>query len=97
MATRAGAKTLGRERELGSIEPGKRADIIVVDRERLHQAPDRDPYSTIVYAARGSDVRTTVVDGEVLVDGFAPTRVDPKAIAAEARAAAEALAQRAGL
>jgi len=97
MATRAGAATLGRDHELGSIEPGKRADLIVVDRERLHQAPDRDPYSTIVYAARGSDVRTTVVDGEVLVDEFAPTRVDPAAIAAHARAAAETLAQRAGL
>jgi len=97
MATRDGARTLGLEAQLGSIEPGKRADLIVVDRERLHQAPDRDPYSTIVYAARGSDVRTTIVDGEVLVDEFAPARVDPKQIAAEARAAAETLAQRAGL
>jgi len=97
MATREGAKTLGRERELGSIEVGKRADLIVVARDRLHQMPDRDPYSTLVYAARGSDVRTTIVDGEVLVDEFAPTRVDPGAIAADARAAAETLAERAGL
>jgi 5-methylthioadenosine/S-adenosylhomocysteine deaminase len=97
MATRSGAKTLGMEKELGSIEAGKRADVIVVDRERLHLSPDRDPYSTLVYAARGSDVRTTIVGGDVLVDEFAPTRVDPVEIAAEARVAAKALADRAGL
>ena len=65
--------------------------------ERLHLLPDPDPYSTLVYAARGSDVRTTIVGGDVLVDEFAPTRVDPAGIAAEARAAARALAARAGL
>ena len=97
MATRSGAKTLGLEQELGSIEIGKRADVIVVDRERIHMSPDRDPYSTLVYAARGSDVRTTIVGGDVLVDDFAPTRVDVKEVAAEARAAATALATRAGL
>ena len=97
MATRAGARTLGLDTDIGSIEVGKKADLIVVDRDRPHLAPGPDPYSTIVYAARGSDVRTTVVDGDVLVDEFAPTRVDSKAIAAHARAAAETLAQRAGL
>ncbi len=97
MATRAGAKTLGLDEELGSIEVGKRGDVIVVDRERLHLAPDHDPYSTLVYAARGSDVRTTIVGGDVLVDEFAPTRVDEREVMAEARSAAEALARRAGL
>jgi len=65
--------------------------------DRPHLAPGPDPYSTLVYAARGSDVRTTIVDGEVLVDGFAPTRVDPAQVAAEARTAARDLAARAGL
>src|SRR5262249_41889123 len=62
MATRAGARTLGLDREIGSIEPGKKADLIVVERDRPHIAPGPDPYSTLVYAARGSDVRTTIVD-----------------------------------
>jgi len=97
MATRAGAKTLGVAHEVGSLEVGKRGDLIVVDRHRLHMSPDRDPYSTLVYAARGSDVRTTIVGGDVLVDEFAPIRVDRAEIAAEARAAATALAARAGL
>jgi 5-methylthioadenosine/S-adenosylhomocysteine deaminase len=97
MATRAGARTLGLEDEIGSLEPGKRADIIVVDRDRPCLAPGPDPYSTLVYAARGSDVRTTIVDGEVLVDDFAPLRVDLVALAVEARAAARRVAARAGI
>ncbi|HTK28366.1 MAG TPA: 5'-deoxyadenosine deaminase [Vicinamibacterales bacterium] len=97
MATRAGARTLGLEAEIGSIEPGKRADLIVVDRDRPHLTPGPDPYSTLVYAVRGSDVRTTIVDGEVLVDDFAPTRVDRAEVTREARAAALELAARAGL
>jgi 5-methylthioadenosine/S-adenosylhomocysteine deaminase len=97
MATRAGARTLGLEDAIGSIEVGKRADVIVVDRDRPHLVPGPDPYSTLVYAARGSDVRTTIVDGAVLVDEFAPTRVDRGEIVAEARTAVTHLVRRAEL
>ncbi|MGH9141995.1 MAG: 5'-deoxyadenosine deaminase [Vicinamibacterales bacterium] len=97
MATRAGARTLGLEHEIGSLETGKRGDIIVVDRDRPHLSPGPDPYSTLVYAVRGSDVRTTIVDGEVLVDEFMPVRVDRVEVASEARASARRLATRAGL
>jgi 5-methylthioadenosine/S-adenosylhomocysteine deaminase len=97
MATRAGARTLGLEDEIGSLEAGKRADVIVVERDRPHLAPGPDPYSTLVYAARGSDVRTTIVDGELLVDDFAPLRVDREQLAVASRAAARDLAARAGL
>ncbi len=97
MATRAGARTLGLEHEIGSLETGKRADLIVVDRDRPHLAPGPDPYSTLVYAVRGSDVRTTIVDGELLVDEFMPVRVDRAEVASEARASARRLATRAGL
>ena len=95
MATRAGARTLGLEHEIGSIEPGKRADVIVIDRDRPHLLPGPDPYSTIVYAARATDVRSTIVDGDVLVDAFVPTRMDPQEIAATASAAARKLTTRA--
>ena len=97
MATRAGARTLGLEGEIGSLEVGRRADLIVVDRDRPHLAPGPDPYSTLVYAARGSDVRTAIVDGDVLVDEFSPVRVDRGQIVAQARVAARELASRAGL
>ncbi len=95
MATREGARALGLANEIGSIEPGKRADLAVVDRDRPHLATSPDPYSAIVYAARPSDVRTTIVDGQVLVDHFKLVREDAVAIAREARREAEALAARA--
>jgi 5-methylthioadenosine/S-adenosylhomocysteine deaminase len=91
MATREGARALGLEREIGSIEAGKKADLILVD------ANGPDPYSTLVYASRGTDVRTTIVDGEVLIDDCRPTRWDFREIAAAARAEAKALAGRANL
>jgi 5-methylthioadenosine/S-adenosylhomocysteine deaminase len=97
MATRAGARTLGLEHEIGSLEIGKRADVIVVNRERVHQTSGPDPYSTLVYAARGTDVTTTIVDGEVLVEHGAPVRVDPREVIAEARQSVRDLVLRAGL
>ena len=91
MATREGARALGLEHDIGSIEPGKRADVILVEAE------GPDPYSTIVYASRGTDVRTTIVDGEVLIDDFRPVGWDSGEISATARAEAAALAARANL
>jgi len=96
MATRSGAKALGLDAEVGSIEVGKRADVIVIDRSRPHLFPGEDVYSTIVYSARGSDVRTTIVGGEVLVDDFDAKRVDLLELRATAEAEARALATRAG-
>jgi 5-methylthioadenosine/S-adenosylhomocysteine deaminase len=97
MATREGARALGLGDELGSIEPGKRADLILVERDRPHLAPDADPYSTLVYAARGTDVRLTMVDGAVLVSDFQLTTQDIAAITADARDAAATIATRAGI
>jgi 5-methylthioadenosine/S-adenosylhomocysteine deaminase len=97
MATRGGARTLGQDGEIGSIEPGKQADLIVVDRDRPHLRTAPDPYSALVYSARGTDVRTTVVAGEVLVSDFQLTRLDVEAITVSAAAEARALASRAGI
>ena len=97
MATREGARALGLEAEIGSIEPGKRADLILVRRDGPHVAPDADPWSTLVYAARGSDVLTTMVDGEVLVEQGRLSRLDRAEIVAEAASAARAVATRAGI
>ena len=95
MATREGARALGLDAEIGSIEVGRQADLIVVDRDRPHLATCPDPVSAIVYAARPSDVRTTIVAGEVIVDNFQLTRADASEIAATARTQATALAARA--
>ncbi|HXG88606.1 MAG TPA: 5'-deoxyadenosine deaminase [Vicinamibacterales bacterium] len=95
MATREGARALGMESEIGAIERGKRADLIIIDRDRPHLATAPDPISAVVYAARPSDVRTTIVDGAVLVDEHRLVRADTMALAVEARQQAVALAARA--
>lgn len=96
MATREGARALGMEDELGSIEVGKRADLILINSDRPHIAPSPDPVSAVVYAARPTDVRTTIVDGEVLVDDYRLLNADVEAIVARAQVEALALAGRAG-
>jgi len=97
MATREGARALGLADRIGSIEPGKRADVIVVGLDRPHLAAGPDPYSTLVYAARGSDVRTTIVDGRVVVDRYRLEHLDAEAAVRHARTETRALAARAGL
>jgi 5-methylthioadenosine/S-adenosylhomocysteine deaminase len=97
MATREGARALGLDREIGSVEVGKRADLILVERDRPHMAPDADPWSSLVYAARGGDVRLTMVDGEILTRDFSLTKQDVAAISSDARRAAATLTARAGV
>jgi 5-methylthioadenosine/S-adenosylhomocysteine deaminase len=97
MATREGARALGLDDVIGSIEVGKRADLTLVERDRPHLAPASDPWSTLVYAARGSDVRMTMVDGRALVNDFRLECMDRDAVVADARRAAAELAARAGL
>jgi 5-methylthioadenosine/S-adenosylhomocysteine deaminase len=97
MATREGARALGMQDEIGSIEVGKRADLILVERDRGPLAPDADPWSTLVYAACGTDVRLSMVNGAVLVSDFALQTADAGEIAATARQAAVEVAARAGI
>jgi 5-methylthioadenosine/S-adenosylhomocysteine deaminase len=97
MATRDGARTLGLDREIGSIEEGKRADLTLVERDRPHVAPDVDAWTTLVYATRGTDIRLTMVDGRVLVRDAKLTGMDEVGVAREGREAAIELAKRAGL
>jgi 5-methylthioadenosine/S-adenosylhomocysteine deaminase len=95
MATREGAHAIGRGHDLGAIEAGKLADFIIIDRDAPHLAPAPDPFSAIVYSGRPSDVRITVVDGEILVDDFQLVRHDEVEIVTAARYEAAALAKRA--
>src|SRR5438132_1505896 len=67
MATIRGARALHLEKEIGSIEKGKRADIAIVDLDDLNQTPYYNIYSDLVYAAKASDVRTVVIEGRVVM------------------------------
>jgi 5-methylthioadenosine/S-adenosylhomocysteine deaminase len=68
MATIKGAKALGLEREVGSLEVGKRADIILIDMSKPHLKLLHSVCANLVYSARGSDVDTVIVDGKVLME-----------------------------
>ncbi len=67
MATIGGARALHMERDIGSLEEGKRADLVVVDLDALHQTPRYQIYSHLVYATKATDVRTVVIEGRVVM------------------------------
>ncbi len=67
MATIGGARALHMEAEIGSIETGKRADIVIVDTDSLNQTPVYNVYSHLVYATKANDVRTVVINGRVVM------------------------------
>jgi len=76
---------LGLEREIGTIEVGKRADMIVIDLDAPHLRPLYDPISAIVYSASGADVKDVIVNGRVLMKERVFTSLDPDEIKGEVR------------
>jgi 5-methylthioadenosine/S-adenosylhomocysteine deaminase len=95
MATINGARALGMDRLTGSLEAGKRADVVVVDAGHTpHAAGTHDPVSHLVYAARAGDVRTVVVDGRIVVSEGRLVTLDEAAVVAEARDRANQLGDR---
>jgi 5-methylthioadenosine/S-adenosylhomocysteine deaminase len=67
MATTGGARALGLADQIGSVEIGKRADLQLINLDRLHATPRPDPISTIVYAAEASDVESVIIDGRIVM------------------------------
>ena len=67
LATIGGAACLGVQQSLGSIEEKKIADLILIDLKKPHLTPLHDPVSQVIYAARGTDVCTTIVNGKILM------------------------------
>jgi 5-methylthioadenosine/S-adenosylhomocysteine deaminase len=85
MATLGGARALGLEKEIGSLEAGKRADLVLIDLNVPELTPMYDVYSHLVYAIKGAHVRTVVVDGRVVVRDRDVTTVDEEKVIARAR------------
>jgi 5-methylthioadenosine/S-adenosylhomocysteine deaminase len=85
MATIDGARALGLEKKIGSLEAGKRADLLVVSMASARQTPMYDPISHLVYVTRGDDVRTTIVNGKVLMRDRKVLTLDANRVLAEAR------------
>lgn len=75
MATLGGAKALRMEQEIGTLEPGKQADLCVVRLHELHSLPAYDPYQALVYASRANDVMWTMIAGQVRYDSNRSPRI----------------------
>lgn len=97
MATIGGAKALGLEKEVGSIELGKRADLFLLDLNSLDTCPCYDPVSTLVYAASKEDIRQVFVNGVKVCEDGSPTLIDRDAIVGKAHEACEDLVRLAGI
>lgn len=97
MATIDGARALGLADEIGSLEPGKRADVIVVDLNRPHATPERDVISALVYSAQPADVRATIIDGQIAMRDGKLLTLNEESVIEEANREASALETRAGL
>ena len=97
LATIDGARALGLEKEIGSLEAGKRADLIVVNLDQLHSSPQREVVSTLVYSTVSSDVRTTIIDGQVLMRDGLLVSMNEASVIEDANREAGALAERAGI
>ncbi|WP_414712461.1 amidohydrolase family protein [Sphingobium sp.] len=95
MATLGGARAMGLEDEIGSIEAGKRADFVAFDFRRPHLTPMTNALGNLVHVAHGRDVELVAVDGDIVVEDGTPTKVNAHAIRQEAERAIAALWDRA--
>nr|WP_306812795.1 amidohydrolase [Paenibacillus soyae] len=91
MGTRGGAQAMGRGHDLGSLEPGKKADVVIVDLQKPHIAPVHRVSSAIVYNANGNDVDTVLVDGRAVVRQGKCTLVDEEETIRRAQSRVDAL------
>ncbi len=91
MATRGGARVLGLESQVGSLEPEKKADIILLDLDQPHLTPLYNIYSHLVYAARGADVTRVIINGRTVMKNRELLTLDLKEILSRANRFAESL------
>lgn len=96
MATIDGARAIGLEKEIGSIEVGKKADIVVLDYENAFMTPIHHPVSAIVYSALGHEVTTVMIDGRFVMRDGVVTGVNEAEVRRRAQTHADDLARRAG-
>ena len=97
MACRGGAAALGQPDLIGSLEVGKKADVVLVDLNTTRAMPVHRVPSALVYNASGGDVDTVIVDGRILMRGKNVLCVDEERLLVEARGACERLFERAGV
>ena len=97
MATIRGARALHLEKEIGSIEEGKRADLVVVDLDELNQTPFYNIYSNLVYSTKADDVRTVIIEGRVFMRDRRLLTLNEETIKADARRYRETIVKSVGM
>jgi cytosine/adenosine deaminase-related metal-dependent hydrolase len=97
MATLGGARAIGRGAELGSIEPGKLADLVLVDLRRVHSYPVHDVVSNLVFSSNGGNVHTVFVNGHIVVAAGKVIGIDESELLEQARTRAEAIRSQLGV
>jgi 5-methylthioadenosine/S-adenosylhomocysteine deaminase len=94
MATLGGAKTIGRAGELGSIEPGKKADLFIYNPVTAKSIPVADPVSTLIYSSGQANVETTIVNGQVILEDGKILKVDEREVLLKLQEVAASLRER---
>ncbi len=97
MATLGGARALGMEDKLGSLEAGKLADIVLVNLDSVHMIPNNNYVSDLVYAGCGHEVDTVIIDGKIVMENRRVNTLDEQEIVQKARERASAVIKRTGL
>jgi 5-methylthioadenosine/S-adenosylhomocysteine deaminase len=85
MATIEGARAVHLEKEIGSLEPGKKADIILIDLDKPNAVPIYDIYAALAYALKGSDVRTVIIGGKIVMRDRKLLTINEPEVLAKAR------------
>jgi cytosine/adenosine deaminase-related metal-dependent hydrolase len=97
MATINGARALGLQNEIGSIEAGKKADMILINLREPHLVPTFNPISNLIYAGEGSDVDTVIIDGRIIMENRIVKTLDENTILQQASEGGQRLLERAGI
>ena len=91
MATIEGAKVLGLENEIGSLEPGKKADMIFIKTDKLHMCPANDVCANLVYSSNGADVESVLIDGKIIMQNRKMINLDEKEVMRQVKKIAKRL------
>ena len=91
MATIEGAKVLGLEKEIGTLEPGKKADMIFIKTDKLHMCPANDVCANLVYSSNGADVESVMIDGKVIMQNRKMLNLDEKQVMRQVKKIAKRL------
>ena len=94
MATIDAAEMIGMSKEIGSIEAGKKADLIIVDMRKPHLMPIIDPVANLIHSGNGNDVETVIIDGQLVEHNGVIQTVDEENILVQAQKAADRIWQK---